>query len=150
MLDVEEDLATVAVVLDQHMERIRTVDPSEESRVGRERNDGVLDDGEVSLERLSVLLQERVDESKELHDSLVLSQILVSFEEEVVVFAIAPDDPQLSRTLLRREDLRRCSKAGDAHDALASDVGSGDGEVEVLDGEELRRDVLQLEQDERR
>jgi hypothetical protein len=56
MLYVEKDLAAVAVVLDENVERIGAVDPSEESRVGRERDDGVLDDREMALERLRVLL----------------------------------------------------------------------------------------------
>lgn len=78
MLDVEEDLAAVSVVLDEYVQRVGAVDPSEEPRVGRERDDGVLDNGEMSLERLRVLLQEGVDEAEELHDSLVLTEILVT------------------------------------------------------------------------
>ena len=78
MFDVEEDLSTVSVVLDEDVQRVGTVDPTEETRVRRERNDGIFDNGEVSLERLGILLQERVDETEELHDSLVLSEILVT------------------------------------------------------------------------
>ena len=64
MFDVEEDLSTISVVLDEDVERIGTVDPTEETRVRRERDDGVLDDGEMSLERFGILLQERVDETE--------------------------------------------------------------------------------------
>lgn len=80
MLDVEQNLPAVAVVLDEDVERVGVVDPAEETGIGRERNDRVLDDREVTLEGLRVLLQQRVDETEELHDPLVLSKVLVSCE----------------------------------------------------------------------
>lgn len=80
VFDIEKDLATVAVVLDENVERVGTVDPTEESRVWRQRDDRVLDDGEVALEGLGVDREESVDKTKELHDSLVLAEILVSWK----------------------------------------------------------------------
>ena len=62
MFDVEQDLAAVAVVLDENMQRVCAVDPTEQSGVGRKRDDRVLDDREVALERLRVLLKQGVDE----------------------------------------------------------------------------------------
>ena len=64
MFDVEEDLATVSVVLDENMQRIGTVDPSEQTGIRRERNDGVFDDREMSLERFGILLEKRIDETE--------------------------------------------------------------------------------------
>lgn len=84
MFDVEQDLAAVAVVLDENMQRVCAVDPTEQSGVGRKRDDWVLDDREVALERLRVLLKQGVDEAEELHDSLVLTKILVSCSERRV------------------------------------------------------------------
>ena len=81
VLDVEQDLARVAIVLNEYVERVGAVDPAEKTRVGRERDDGVLDDRQVALERLWVDREERVDEPKELHDALVLPKILVACEE---------------------------------------------------------------------
>ena len=78
MLDVEQDLATVAVILDENVQGVGAVDPAEKSRVGRERDDGVLYDREVTLKRLGVVREECVDEAEELHDPLVLPQVLVS------------------------------------------------------------------------
>lgn len=150
MLDVEENLSTVAVVLDEDVKRVGTVDPSEETRVGRERDNGVLDNREMALERLGILLEEGVDETEELHDPLVLTKIFVALEEEVVLDAIAAVDAKLARTLLRGEDLEVGTEAGDADDALARLVGTGNGEVEVLGGEKLGRDVLKLEEGEGR
>lgn len=80
MLDIEQNLSTVSVVLDKNMQRIGTIDPSQQTRVRRERNDGILDNGKMSLEGFGILLQQSIDEAKELHDTLVLSKILVSCE----------------------------------------------------------------------
>jgi hypothetical protein len=80
MFDVEQNLATVAVVLDQNVQRIGALDPSEQTRVWRKGNDGILDDREVTLERFRILLEKSVDETEELHDSLILSKILVTYK----------------------------------------------------------------------
>lgn len=74
MFNVEENLATVAVVFDEDVERIRALHPSEESGIGREGDDRVFDDREVPLERLRIFLQERIDETEQLHNPLVLSE----------------------------------------------------------------------------
>lgn len=57
MLDVEQNLPAVTVVLDEDVERVGVVDPAEETGIGRQRNDRVLDDGEVTLEGLRVFLK---------------------------------------------------------------------------------------------
>lgn len=140
MLDVEQDLATVAVVLDENVEGVRIVDPAEKTRVWRQGDDGVFDDREMPLERLGVLLKQRVDEPEKLHDSLVLSKILVTctrmdssaqsesgrahrrkptLEQETVFDAVAAVDAQLPWALFRREDLEICAEAADADDPFA-------------------------------
>ena len=44
----------------------------------------------MSLEGLRVIVEESVDQSKELHYSLVLSQVLVTFQQEHEILSIAP------------------------------------------------------------
>ena len=44
---------------------------------------------EVSLEGLGVVAKESVDQSKQLHHSFVLSQVLVTFQQEHIVPTIA-------------------------------------------------------------
>jgi hypothetical protein len=93
MLDVEQNLPAVTVVLDEDVERVGVVDPAEETGIRRERNDRVLDDREVTLEGLRVLLQQRVDETEELHDPLVLSKVLVSCESRPsAIIASSPSE----------------------------------------------------------
>ena len=44
---------------------------------------------EVSLEGLGVVAKQRIDQPKQLHDSLVLSQVLVTLQQKHEVTAIA-------------------------------------------------------------
>ena len=44
----------------------------------------------MSLEGLGVVAKESVDKSKQLHDSLVLSEIFVTLQQEHVVTTITP------------------------------------------------------------
>ena len=50
---------------------------------------GVVCQPEVSLKGLGVVAKESVDQSKQLHHSFVLSQILVTFQQEHIVPTIA-------------------------------------------------------------
>ena len=45
---------------------------------------------EVSPEGVSVAAQQGVDETKQLHDSLVLAQIFVTLQQELVLLPITP------------------------------------------------------------
>ena len=45
---------------------------------------------EVASERLGVREKQRVDEAEELHDALVLTQVLVTFQKELVLLAVTP------------------------------------------------------------
>lgn len=81
MLNVEEDLPALSVVSDEDVHGVGVLNPSDETGVGRERRDGVALDVKVSLERLGVVREEGVDETEKLHDPFVLSQVLVTWEE---------------------------------------------------------------------
>ena len=62
------------------MEGVRERDPATDARVVREGNDRVRPDLEVVLAGVVVLRQERVDEPKQLHDALVLPDVLAKDE----------------------------------------------------------------------
>lgn len=78
MLNVEQNLTAVAVILDEDVQRVGVIDPAEQTGIRREWDDRILDDREMALEGFRIFLQKRVDETEELHDSLVLSKVLVS------------------------------------------------------------------------
>lgn len=101
MLDVEEDFAALAVVPDEDVHGVGVRNPSDETRVGRERGDGVALDVEVTLERLRIVREERVDETEELHDTLILSKILVTWKAATRVSASDRTEAGDSHTPLR-------------------------------------------------
>lgn len=78
MLDVEQNLSTLSVVSNEDVHGVGILNPSDETRVRRERSDGVALDVKVSLETLWIVGEEGVDETEELHDSLILTKILVT------------------------------------------------------------------------
>ena len=43
---------------------------------------------EISSKRFRVVEEKRVNEAKELHDSFVLSQILVALQQELILLAV--------------------------------------------------------------
>ena len=45
---------------------------------------------EVSSKGVSIAAKQRVDETKELHDSLVLAQIFMTLQQELVLLPITP------------------------------------------------------------
>ena len=45
---------------------------------------------EVSPEGVSIVPQQRVDETEQLHDALVLAQIFVALQQELVLLPIIP------------------------------------------------------------
>lgn len=86
-----------SVVLDQDVQCVCVVDPSQETRVRRERNDGIGLYHEMAFECLRILAEKRVDQAEELHDPLVLPEIFVTFEQEGMILAIAACQLQLPR-----------------------------------------------------
>jgi general stress protein YciG len=81
VLDVEQDLARLAVLADERVQRVAVHHPADQPRVGRERHDRVLRDRErvrVRAQRggRAVGGEELVDEAEELHHALVLPEVL--------------------------------------------------------------------------
>ena len=73
-----------------------------------QRDDGVAADRQVFLASLGVRRNDGVDESKQLHDPLVLSYVLVAFKQENVLPAIVSHQvelPWMLLALVNRQDL---------------------------------------------
>lgn len=54
---------------------------------------------QIATKRLGIVNEKRVDQTEKLHDTLILAQVLVPFEQEHVLLAIAAGDAQLPRPL---------------------------------------------------
>lgn len=99
----------------------------------------------MALEALRVDGKERVDEAKQLHDALVLSDVFVALEQVLVGAAIGSLNGQFTRALLGVDDAEGGFEGDDADDRLAGGVGARRGEVEIVRRKELGGDVLQVE-----
>ena len=76
------------MLLDQDVQRVRVLHPSDQPRVLTERNDGVPSDLQVFLVGLRVDRQERIDQSKQLHDTLILTNVLMTLQKKDVLSSI--------------------------------------------------------------
>ena len=106
MLDVGADVVVEAVLADHLLQSIRVVHPPDQPRVRGYRDDRLAGDGEIFALGLGVVLQKPVHQLKQLHNSLVLAQILVALQQEVVLLSVTAVDPQLSRALLRGQHIQ--------------------------------------------
>ena len=143
VLDVEQDLVLLAVFLDEHVQRVAVSDPPQHACVGRQRNDGEAAQTEAALVRLGVDGQQRIDETKELHDALVLPHVLVALEQVLVRAAVAAADLEAARALLGRNHEHDRLKLRDAHDGLATHIRAWHSELQIAHRQQLGRDVLQ-------
>ena len=98
------------------------------------------------LGALRLLREQRVDEAEELHDALVLPQVLVPLEQERVLLPVAPEDGHLPRPLLGGDDFDGGREAADAHHSVAVRLAvcARHRQLEVVRPQKLRRHVLQL------
>ena len=97
------------------------------------------------LEGLGVIGEQCVDQTKELHDALVLPQVFVALQQEHELGAIAAVDGQLARPLLGRDDVQRLCNFLDADNGLVDFVQAGNRQLQVVAGHELWRHRLQLQ-----
>ena len=101
VLNIEQDFLLLSVILDELVQSVRVGHPTDQARVCRQRNDSKPLDGQIAPERLGVAQKKRVDQTEELHDPLVLSQVLVALQQERVRPSVGPTNAKLARTLLR-------------------------------------------------
>lgn len=78
VLDVEQDLSRLAVVSDKNVKCVAVLHPAQQSSVRAQGNDRVTLDVQSAFEALSIDREQGIDETVELHDSLVLTEILVT------------------------------------------------------------------------
>jgi hypothetical protein len=71
--------------------------------------------------------------------------IRLTFEAVGIVLAVTPPHAELSWTLLGVDDLESGQDAADTDHGLAAFVCARNGEVEIVDRQELWRDILQLD-----
>lgn len=76
-------------MLDKLVHGVATGHPADEARVVGQRQDRVPLDAKVKPRRLALAGQESVDQTEELHDALVLPQVLAALEEEEVGDSVA-------------------------------------------------------------
>lgn len=70
----------------------------------------------------AVVVQQSVDQTKQLHDTLVLTQIFVSFQQERIVDAVRAAYQQFARALFRADHRQRRRKFRDAHQRMTGSI----------------------------
>lgn len=98
----------------------------------------------MAFEALGISVQQRVDEAKKLHYTLILTYILMSFQAELVDCTVTAIHPHSPRTLLRLDDAHVAIKASDTDDGLPASICPWDSQIEVLGCLELWRYVCQV------
>jgi hypothetical protein len=94
---------------------------------------------------LGIIGQQRIAKPKELHDSFVLSNILMTFEQVLMRVAIASLDNQSSRPLLGLDYMCHRVEPGDSNDWFIALVRSRNRKVKVRDVLQFRRYVLHFQ-----
>mmetsp|Transcript_16108 Transcript_16108/g.41050 ORF Transcript_16108/g.41050 Transcript_16108/m.41050 type:complete len:255 (+) Transcript_16108:1022-1786(+) len=151
MLDVEQDLARLAVVADERVQRVALHYPADQPGVGREGHHGVLRDGQreprtpVGGGAVLVRGEQLVHQADQLHHTLVLPQVLVPLEQECVRAAVVPVDLELPRPLLGGYHRQLGVEGADAHHRLPCLVRTGHREHQVARGVQSRRDMGEVE-----
>lgn len=78
MLNIEKNLSRFSIVLDENVHGVRILNPSNETRVRRQRGNRVTLDMEMTFETFRVMGQKGVDKTEKLHDPFILTKILVT------------------------------------------------------------------------
>jgi hypothetical protein len=89
---------------DQLMKSVTVVHPSDKACVCRQGDDVVSLDAQVFSLCLGVDCKESIDETEELHGSFILSNVLSSFQQELVLLKVASINLYLSWQLFRSEN----------------------------------------------
>ncbi|KAI6776023.1 hypothetical protein HG530_002781 [Fusarium avenaceum] len=145
MLDVEQDLATLTVFPNKNVEGVAVGNPPQQTTILRQRDCRIALDVKMALEAFRVVRQQGIAEAEQLHNSFVLTNILVALEQEGVRLAVAAVDVELSWTLLRVNNAKRRVERHDLDDGLSALVCSWNSQVQVFGVEQFGRAVCQLQ-----
>ena len=104
VLQIQQHLPRLPVIPDQRVQRVRARDPPHNSAVVTQRSHRVPLNAQIVSVRSPVLRKQSVHESKQLHDPLILPQVLVSLQQVHVVPAVVPPQRDFPRPLLARDD----------------------------------------------
>ena len=99
MFNVQKNFPRFSILPHQCMQGIAMRDPSNQTRVGRERDDRVPLNREIPLPCFIVIENDVVDETKQLHNPLILSEILMTFEKEHELASIVTVDNEFPGSL---------------------------------------------------
>lgn len=127
------------------MQGVRMRNPTNQTRVGGQGDDGESLDGQVPAEGFSVADEQRVNEAEKLHHSFVLPQVFVALQQEHVGPAVAATNAKFSRSLFRSDDLQRRLNLHDPDELGVGNVASRNSELEISAMQKLGRYVLQFE-----
>ena len=98
----------------------------------------------MTLEALTIVVEQGIDETEQLHDTLILANVLMAFQTKFVSSTITTLYLHLSRSLLRRYDPHVSIKTHDADDRFTALVSAGDGQSQILTFFQLGRNVRQV------
>ena len=104
MFDIEQDLSAVAIFPNKHVQSVTVRHEPEKTRLSTKRDRRIALDVEMSLSRLNVVRQQSIAETEQLHNTLILTDILVTFENMGMRLAIAALHLQFTRALLGLND----------------------------------------------
>src|SRR3954464_6601289 len=93
----------------------------------------------MPLVGFGVACEKCVAKAKQLHDTLILTKIFMTFKNESISSPIAAIKAKLSRSLLGRNDAKVALKIENPDDRLATLVSSGYDQVEISSIEKLGR-----------
>mmetsp|Transcript_30070 Transcript_30070/g.97887 ORF Transcript_30070/g.97887 Transcript_30070/m.97887 type:complete len:305 (+) Transcript_30070:3296-4210(+) len=145
VLDVERDFARLPVVADERVQRVAVGNPANEAGIGRERHNRISTDRQSSLSGVRVVSEQVVHQPEQLHDALILPQVLVTLEQIVVIASIGAVNEQAPWALLARDDRHGGREGADCDCGCAGEVVSGHCELQILCLHKLGADVVELE-----
>ena len=102
------------------MQGVAVLHPSQQTCVRSQRNDRVTLDMEAPLETVRIDGEKRVDQAKQLHDSLVLTQIFMALENVLIISPVTSFEGETTGALLRCNDGKLGRKACNPDDGASA------------------------------
>lgn len=78
MFNIHQDFPLVSVLFDENVNGVAVGDPTEQTGTRGKRSYRKSLDAEMSLGGFVIIIKKSVDQTEQLHDTLVLSQVLVA------------------------------------------------------------------------